>query len=212
MTSINGSTALNSASSLRATCFWSIKSCVSLSVTSTLSWSASLITLKTQRAMVEIRVYGIPRPQGSLAPCRQGDHGGGQQTRRPVAQRRYVCCSCRPPWGTNDRAGGAGDVFHPRPVAVGTGRNADSFKPSAPAHCTSRAHGDTSKLIRSDAISASSGYPVIEDDSQVVRLSCEKRYVTETEACGALIRVTESQHDSNRSRADLRLTLALVCR
>ena len=103
----------------------------------------------------------------------------------------------------------------PRPKShFGTGRNADKLKPSAPAHCTSRAHGDTSKLIRSteDAISASSGYPVIEDDSLVVRLSCEKRYVTETEACGAYIRVTESQYDSNRSRPDLRVDAeALVC-
>ena len=95
----------------------------------------------------------------------------------------------------------------PRPKShFGTGRNADKLKASAPVHCISRAHGDTSKLIRSteDAISASSGYPVIEDDSQVVKLSCEKRYVTGTEGCGAIIRVVESQYDSKRSSSYLR--------
>jgi len=95
----------------------------------------------------------------------------------------------------------------PRPKShFGTGRNADKLKASAPVHCISRAHGDTSKLIRSteDAISASSGYPVIEDDSQVVRLSCEKRYVTDSEGCGAIIRVIESQYDPKRPSAYLR--------
>ena len=61
-------------------------------------------------------------------------------------------------------------------------------------------------LIRSteDAISASSGYPVIEDDSRVVTLSVHKRYVTDSEACGAVIRVIESQYDSQRPSTDLR--------
>ena len=102
----------------------------------------------------------------------------------------------------------------PRPKShFGTGRNADKLKASAPVHCISRAHGDTSKLIRSteDAISASSGYPVIEDDSQV-ELVCEKRYVTDAEGCGAYIRVIESQYDSKRSGTDLRGNAeALVC-
>jgi crossover junction endodeoxyribonuclease RusA len=105
----------------------------------------------------------------------------------------------------------------PRPKShFGTGRNADKLKASAPEHCTTRAYGDTSKLIRSteDAISASSGYPVIEDDSQVYGLSCEKRYVRDTdlEGCGAIIRVIESQYDSIRSSSDIRANAqALVC-
>ena len=81
-------------------------------------------------------------------------------------------------------------------------------------HCISRSHGDTDKVdpLTEDAISASSGYPVIEDDSQVVKLSCEKRYVTDTEGCGAIIRVTESQYDSQRPSTDLRSNAeALVC-
>ena len=64
-----------------------------------------------------------------------------------------------------------------------------------------------------DPISASSGYPVIESFSQVVVLSCEKRYVTDTEACGAIIRVIESQYDSQRPSAYLRGNPEeLVCR
>ena len=55
-----------------------------------------------------------------------------------------------------------------------------------------------------EAIRHHQGYPVIEDDSQVVKLVCEKRYVTDTEGCGAIIRVIESQYDSQRPSAYLR--------
>ena len=166
--------------------------------------------------MVEIRVYGIPRPQGSKRSLGNG---------RMIEASRHVKT-----W-RNDVMSAAAAAYRgapitgpvrleivflfPRPKShFGTGRNAEKLKASAPVHCISRAHGDTSKLIRSteDAISASSGYPVIEDDSQVVSLRCEKRYVAEAEGCGAYIRVVESQYDSNRSGADLRHNAeALVC-
>tara|TARA_A200000159_G_scaffold68719_1_gene63634 strand:- start:2050 stop:2553 length:504 start_codon:yes stop_codon:yes gene_type:complete len=156
--------------------------------------------------MVEIRVYGIPRPQGSK---RHVGRGIMVEASKHVGQWR------------NDVMSAAAAVYRgapitgpvrleivflfPRPKShFGTGRNADKLKASAPVHCITRAHGDTSKLIRSteDAISASSGYPVIEDDSQVVKLSCEKRYVTESESCGAYVRVIESQYDPKRSSTD----------
>lgn len=82
--------------------------------------------------------------------------------------------------------------YFPRPKGhYGTGRNAKKLKPSAPKHCASRAYGDTSKLVRSteDAISASSGYPVIFDDSQVVELICKKRYAEADEPSGALVKI-----------------------
>ena len=166
--------------------------------------------------MIEIRVYGIPRPQGSK---RSLGNGRMIEASRPVKTWRNDVMSAAA--AAYRGAPITGPVrleivfLFPRPKShFGTGRNAEKLKASAPVHCISRAHGDTSKLIRSteDAISASSGYPVIEDDSQVVSLRCEKRYVAEAEGCGAYIRVVESQYDSNRSGADLRANAqALVC-
>nr|ADD96382.1 endodeoxyribonuclease RusA [uncultured organism MedDCM-OCT-S09-C20] len=166
--------------------------------------------------MVEIRVYGIPRPQGSKRHVGRGimveasKHVG--QWRNDVMAAAAVTYKGPPITGPVRLE----IVFlFPRPKShFGTGRNADKLKASAPVHCISRAHGDTSKLIRSteDAISASSGYPVIEDDSQVVRLVCEKRYVAQEEGCGAYIRVVESQYDSQRPSTNLRGNAeALVC-
>ena len=129
----------------------------------------------------------------------------GQQARWAVARRHDVRLRRRSP--VNDHRRRAASRYVPRPKShFGTGRNADKLKASAPVHCISRAHGDTSKADRSteDAISASSGYPVIEDDNQVVKLSCEKRYVTDTEGCGAIIRVVESQYDSSHDPAPSR--------
>ena len=124
--------------------------------------------------MVEIRVYGIPRPQGIK---RHVGRGIMVEASRHVGQWRNDVMSAAA--AAHRGAPITGPVkleivfLFPRPKShFGTGRNADKLKASAPVHCISRAHGDTSKLIRSteDAISASSGYPVIEDDSQVVRL------------------------------------------
>ena len=158
--------------------------------------------------MVEIRVYGIPRPQGSK---RSLGNGRMIEASPHVKQWRNDVMSAAA--AAHRGAPITGPVkleivfLFPRPKShFGTGRNASKLKASAPVHCISRAHGDTSKLIRSteDAISASSGYPVIEDDSQVVRLVCEKRYVTDSEGCGAIIRVIESQYDSSRPSSYLR--------
>ena len=102
--------------------------------------------------MVEIRVYGIPRPQGSK---RHVGRGIMVEASRHVGQWR------------NDVMSAAAAAAHrgspitgpvrleivflfPRPKShFGTGRNASKLKSSAPVHCISRAHGDTSKLIRS---------------------------------------------------------------
>ena len=80
--------------------------------------------------------------------------------------------------------------FFARPKShYGTGKNADKLKASAPEHCTSSQLGDIDKLCRStlDGLSVRSGGNVIKDDSQVVRLNCEKRYASANEATGALV-------------------------
>ena len=73
-------------------------------------------------------------------------------------------------------------------------RVSDVIKDNAPGYSTSCGDGDIDKLVRCtlDGLSAKCGGCVIADDSLVVRLSCEKRYVTKTEACGACITVVQS--------------------
>ena len=68
------------------------------------------------------------------------------------------------------------------------------IKDNAPVYSTSCGDGDLDKLIRCtlDGLSAKCGGCVIADDSLVVRLSSEKRYVTHAEACGAAITVVQS--------------------
>ena len=143
--------------------------------------------------MVELRIRGLPAPQGSK---RHVGRGIMVEASKHVGQWRNDVMAAAAVSYKGAAITGAVELqivfLFPRPKShYGTGRNEQKLKASAPLFCVSRAHGDTSKLIRSteDAISASSGYPVIEDDSQVVALSCRKRYAEEGEACGAIIRV-----------------------
>lgn len=80
----------------------------------------------------------------------------------------------------------------PRPQShYRTGKFAGQLKPNAPMHSTSCADGDLDKLVRCtlDGLSAKCGGVIIADDSLVVTLVCEKRYITLEEGCGASIRV-----------------------
>ena len=107
--------------------------------------------------------------------------------------------------------------WFPRPQThyrVIGGELSNVIKDNKPTHTTSCSDGDLDKVVRStlDGLSAKAGGCVIQDDSLVVKLSCEKRYVTEAEGCGAYIRVVESQYDSQRPSTDLRSNAeALVC-
>lgn len=75
----------------------------------------------------------------------------------------------------------------PRPAAhFGTGRNASTLKPSAPYFKTSKP--DSDKLARA-ILDALTGAGVYRDDSQVVRLSLEKRYVGPGEFPGTSLRI-----------------------
>ena len=82
-------------------------------------------------------------------------------------------------------------IFYlPRPKShFRTGKHAGELKPNAPSHSTSAGQGDIDKLARCtlDGLSAKCGGCVIADDSIVVSLHCEKRYVTPAEGVGAAI-------------------------
>ena len=152
-----------------------------------------------QGEQIEIRVWGIPAPQGS------------KQVRGYVAGRAILGESSKAvaPWRVDVRAATQNQYQGPiltGPVAVcatflfsrpkghyGSGRNADRLKPSAPRHLTSVRHGDLDKLLRStfDGLSQSAGGGLITDDSLIVEVMANKRYVEEGELPGAYLTVTK---------------------
>ena len=143
--------------------------------------------------VIEFRVYGIPRPQGSK---RYVGRGIMIESCRHVGQWRNDVMSAAQQAYSGPAV--TWDVelditfYFPRPKShYGTGKNADKLKPSAPKKPTSRACGDTTKLARSteDAVSECSGYPVLKDDCQVTDLICRKRYATANNPPGAFIRI-----------------------
>jgi len=82
------------------------------------------------------------------------------------------------------------DFWMPRPKShYRTGEFAGQIKPNALIYCPTTP--DIDKLVRCtlDGLSAKCGGCVIADDSLVVQLLCEKRYVTADEGVGAQIRV-----------------------
>lgn len=82
--------------------------------------------------------------------------------------------------------------YMPRPKShFRTGKYAGELKPNAPVFSTSCASGDIDKLARCtlDGLSAKCGGNVIADDSLVVKLSVEKRYVINGFTTGATIRI-----------------------
>ena len=157
------------------------------------------MTVAQGEQQIEIRVWGIPAPQGS------------KSVRGYVAGRAILGESSKAvaPWRVDVRAATQSQYQGPiltGPVAVcatflfsrpkghyGQGRNADRLKPSAPRHLTSVRHGDLDKLLRStfDGLSQSAGGGLITDDSLIVEVMANKRYVEDGELPGAYLTVTK---------------------
>ena len=157
------------------------------------------MTVAQGEQQIEIRVWGIPAPQGS------------KSVRGYVAGRAILGESSKAvaPWRVDVRAATQNQYQGPiltGPVAVcatflfsrpkghkGTGRNADRLKPSAPKHLPSVRHGDLDKLLRStfDGLSQSAGGGLITDDSLIVEVMANKRYVEDGELPGAYLTVTK---------------------
>ena len=146
-----------------------------------------------QQEAVNIRVFGIPRPQGSKRHVGRGilveSSNGVKEWRHDVRDAIFsqysgatitgpvaVCCTF---------------LFNRPKGHYGTGRNAGRLKPSAPRHLTSHALGDIDKLLRAllDAISVKAGGSLISDDSLVTELMANKRYCEEGELPGAYLTV-----------------------
>ena len=123
--------------------------------------------LKGDLEMVEIRVYGIPRPQGS----KRHVAGESWEASRHVGQWRndVMSAAAAARQGTDHRAGSLKSCLVPRPKShFGTGRNADKLK----ARVHRALHQQSPwRHVRADPLYRRRhqrivGYPVIEDDSQ----------------------------------------------
>lgn len=143
-----------------------------------------------QLRTVRVDVRGLPRPQGSLRL--HALPGGGQAARYPAAvyawraqvQQAVAAAGEIPLYGAVELALGF-DL--PRPgTHLGSGRNAQMVRPSAPEYPTTKP--DLDKLVRcvADAITDAGLW---KDDSQVVSLKAAKRYVLSPP--GVLITVRE---------------------
>ena len=168
--------------------------------------------------MVELRIRGLPAPQGSKKHVGRGilveSSTKVKPWRQDIVSQSWDQYKGEPMTGPLEME----IIFwFPRPQTHYRridGELSNVIKNNRPTHTTSCSDGDLDKIVRStlDGLSAKAGGCVIQDDSLVVKLSCEKRYVTEAEGCGAIIRVVESQYDSNRPGTILRCNAeALVC-
>lgn len=164
----------------------------------------------------EFRIYGLPAPQGSKRHIGRGVMV--ESSRRVKPWRQDIMIQTRDQYRGQPLIGPLSleiVFWFPRPKGhYRTGKFAGMVKPQAPTFVTSAKAGDIDKLCRStlDGLSAAAGGCVIQDDSLVVRLTCEKRYATPEEGCGAMIRVVESHYDSRRPGTNVRADFEALVR
>ena len=147
--------------------------------------------------IVELRVCGIPAPQGSKVSTR---YGGLRESSKNVGPwRSEVAYEARRSYKgpvITEAVEAVIDFYFPRAkshFSTAKGREHE-LKPSAPMHCTNTLKGDLDKLIRStlDALAVRTGGSVISDDSLVVALRCRKLYASVNNPPGALVRIREA--------------------
>ena len=153
-------------------------------------------------ALLTIRVYGIPAPQGSKRSLGNGIMV--ESSLRVKPWRQDVKEAAWLAWHDflTEPKGERVITFpvfisfeflFPRPKShFGTGKNASKLKPSAPYFVTSQQKGDLEKLMRStnDALSVSSGGCVLHDDRLVAQTTAVKRYCDDKgELPGAIIKI-----------------------
>ena len=152
---------------------------------------------------IKIRVHGLPKPQGSKSFKGLSKRGHAILTESSSGSRVWrqdVKLDSRGQYRGPLLTGPVAIeiIFYlPRPQGHYKTINkqvSNVIKDNAPVYSTSCASGDVDKLIRCtlDGLSAKCGGCVIADDSLVVRLLSEKRYVTQSEACGAAITVVQT--------------------
>ena len=161
-----------------------------------------LLANEPDEDVISLRIYGVPAPQGSKAF--KGFRGGKailqESSKRVAPWRQDIMYQSRDQYKGEPLSGPLSIeiiFWIPRPKAhykTKGGQVSNEIKDNAPVYSISCADGDIEKLIRSthDGLSATCGGCVMKDDSLVVRVKCEKRYVTHAEACGAEITVVKT--------------------
>ena len=151
--------------------------------------------------MIELRIHGLPAPQGSKQYKGHSKRGFAiltESSKRVGPWRESVCWQSREQYKGEPLEGPleiSVTFWLPRPQAhyrMIDGQLSNKLKPGKPVFTTAATQGDTDKLLRScfDGLAVKTGGCIAQDDSQFVRLKMvEKRYVTETEGPGALIQV-----------------------
>lgn len=152
-----------------------------------------MTTTPTTTPTLTINVIGTPAPQGSKRAFVVNGHAVMTESSSKVKPwRQDVVAATHNTIATTGWQQPAGPVtvqicfYLPRLKGhYGTGRNANHLKQSAPTHSCTKP--DIDKLARAtlDALTTSAA---IKDDSQVARLSLEKRYADA--ATGARITIT----------------------
>tara|TARA_R100000458_G_scaffold34476_1_gene31811 strand:+ start:1549 stop:2004 length:456 start_codon:yes stop_codon:yes gene_type:complete len=143
---------------------------------------------------IAFRVNGLPGAQGSKKLSRWGAMIEASPRVHPWRQDvKFAAQNAYKGTPLEGAVAVAIEFIFPRPKShFGTGKNADTLKKSAPLHLTNKTMGDIDKLARStlDALSKTSGGKILEDDSQVVSLSADKRYaISKHDTPGAYISV-----------------------
>ena len=136
-----------------------------------------------------VNIDGLPVPQGSLV-----SNGAGRGLRHSNHARlkpwRYTVVSAilaaKPKdWDPSLPVSVTATVRFPRPQShYGTGRNADTLKPSAPIHHIVKPDLDKACRAIGDGIEESG---LVRGDQQIVSWNIAKRYTVDDEAPGVLL-------------------------
>ncbi len=147
----------------------------------------------TMNGEISFQVIGIPGAQGSKRLTRYGAMIESSKKVKPWRQDiRHAALEFFKQDPIDCAVSLSIEFVFSRPKShFGTGKNAKTFKPSAPKLLTSHSVGDIDKLCRStlDGLSVTTGGTVIKDDCLVVSLHATKRYANRGELPGANISI-----------------------
>ena len=159
--------------------------------------------MQTTEKVIELRIHGLPAPQGSKqykGHSRKGFAILAESSKKVGPWRESICWQSREQY-KGDPLEGLLKIsitfWLPRPKShyrIIDGELSNQIKPGKPIYCQAATKGDADKLLRStfDGLAAKTGGCVAQDDSQFVELEkIRKYYVSETEGPGAWIKVVK---------------------
>jgi crossover junction endodeoxyribonuclease RusA len=149
--------------------------------------------LRSTLPLITIEVFGLPRPQGSLALFKaKAGHTVAKYGQAVYEWRGTVTTAVRETWAGPVLSGPlAMSVLFELPRSkghFGTGRNAGVLRPSAPPYPDGMP--DLDKLQRAVFDAITDAGTVWHDDAQVVRVTASKAYVKGDSVPGCTMRIT----------------------